>query len=1855
MKKIVLIIFGILLVSIQIQAQFTLTDSLKAYFPFNNNANDESGNGHNGTVNGGATLTTDRFGNTNSAYSFDGVDDDITMLNLDLLQPASISIWINSDNSQNGPVYVSDYSDSYWANYYGLVVSFKINGKISASFGNGSYPNHGFTTLDSITTTNIWHHIVVNWDTSGSISIYLDALQMALSESGNTNLKIASNQGEDDCFGRDDYQSGGNHYYKGLLDDIRIYNRILTDNEIDSLAHEGGWVFEDLIPPSAPAGLTASSGDQQITLIWDQNTEPDVDQYNIYRDLSSPAVTLIDSVHSPSPPDTFYIDTTPVIGRDYYYRITAKDTAGNESGFSNEVSVAIPFDLYTDSLALVALYDSTGGANWTNNTNWLTGPVSTWFGITVSGGRVTEILLDSNNIVGTIPPEIGNLANLQILKLDHNQFSGTIPPEIGNLSNLTELTLWANKFTGIIPSEIGNLTSLTILDLDDNLLSGEIPSEIGNLINLEEFWSCKNQLTGSIPSSIGNLTNLTVLSVWENQLTGIMPPGIGNLINLKNLSLSDNHLTGGIPSEVGNLSELDYLGLTNNQLTNSIPIEIGNLDSLKTLALGGNQLSGSIPPELQNLNKLTKLYLWGNQLTGSIPPEIGNLVNLINLQLSSNLLTGTIPPEFGNLVNLEVLYLWGNQLTGAIPTEIGNLSGLINLSLLDNQLSGSIPSEIGNLTSLETLFLNNNQFTDLPDLSFLTTLNDLHVENNKLMFSDIEPNLGVASNTFTYAPQDSVGERIDTTILVGTSFTLSVSTGGASSVYQWKKNGTNIGTLSGDSTYTLNPVAFSDSGVYTCVIANTVATDLTLYSRPVYLTVVSSYLQQDSLALVALYDSTDGGHWTNNANWLTGPVSTWYGITVSGNRVTEISFDHNNLIGTIPPSIGDLDSLRVLNLPDNQLSGTIPSEIGNLGRLQHIDLNMNQLSGSIPAEMGNLSNLNFINLSMNQLTGSIPVSIGNLSGLINLQLNNNFLSGSIPAELGNLINLQTLWLQINQLSGTIPVETWNLSSLVNLQLFHNQLSGMIPPEIGNLSNLVFLNLQENQFTGLADLSLLGSLDELTIEYNKLTFKDIEPNIGVAGTTFTYTPQDSVGVIIDTTVYAETSYTMSVSTGGTSSRYQWKKDGTNIGTVSGDSTYTINPVAFSDSGTYTCEITNTVATGLTLYSRPVNFSVDHLPIYYDSLALVALYDSTDGANWTNNTNWLTGPVSTWFGVTVSGGRVTEISFDHNNLNGTIPHEIGNLTDLTLLSLEENQLAGSIPTEIGNLTNLSVLRLYNSQISGLIPSEIGNLTNLTFLDFNSNQLTGSIPVEIGNLTNLEFLDFSNNQFSGSIPPEIGNLLNLETLVFDRNQLSGSIPSTIGNLTKLVRLHFGNNQLTGSIPDEIGNLTNLNWLELGNNQLTGSIPVNIGNLTDLTLIEIANNQFTGLPNLTSLDSLAYLLIENNRFTFEDIEPNIGVPDSAFIYSPQDSVGEIIDTTVYVGTSYTMSVSTGGASSLYQWKKDGVSIGNISSDSTYTIIPVAFSDSGTYTCEITNTVATDLTLYSRPIHVRTTIISTFPYSEDFESGNGGWYTGGANTSWQYGIPTGPTINSAASGNNAWVTNLSGEYNPDEVSYIKSPRFDLSGINYPKIEFNIWWDAEGFYDGANLQYKQGTGEWQTLGSDKGNGTWYNSSYLFAFEKGFGFDINHSAGWSGDNVWGYGSNGWVTVSHDLLIIDKQTDVAFRIAFASNDTYQNDGVAIDDIHIFGDPTGIHDVTTSLSEIQIYPNPNEGKFYLVYKGEKESDLKLQLINLQGQVLFEKQFFSPGYLNEKLDLSFLSKGIYYLKITGKYGFEVRILIIQ
>lgn len=154
-------------------------------------------------------------------------------------------------------------------------------------------------------------------------------------------------------------------------------------------------------------------------------------------------------------------------------------------------------------------------------------------------------------------------------------------------------------------------------------------------------------------------------------------------------------------------------------------------------------------------------------------------------------------------------------------------------------------------------------------------------------------------------------------------------------------------------------------------------------------------------------------------------------------------------------------------------------------------------------------------------------------------------------------------------------------------------------------------------------------------------------------------------------------------------------------------------------------------------------------------LVALYDATNGDNWTNNDNWCTDvPLSEWYGVTMDyyhNEKVAFLDLSDNNLSGTIPEEIENL-DLSSLNLSNNQLTGGIPASIGNVSTLYYLNIANNKLTGSIPSELGKLANLEYCYLFGNQLEGTLPESLANLTKLSVMDFSGNMLGGDLPEAV-----------------------------------------------------------------------------------------------------------------------------------------------------------------------------------------------------------------------------------------------------------------------------------------------------------------------------------------------------------------------------------------------------------------------------------------------------------------------------------------------------------------------
>jgi hypothetical protein len=204
-------------------------------------------------------------------------------------------------------------------------------------------------------------------------------------------------------------------------------------------------------------------------------------------------------------------------------------------------------------------------------------------------------------------------------------------------------------------------------------------------------------------------------------------------------------------------------------------------------------------------------------------------------------------------------------------------------------------------------------------------------------------------------------------------------------------------------------------------------------------------------ALEDLYNSTDGDNWDNNNTWLVSntPCTSWVGITCISGNVWQIELIGNLLTGPLPPSIGDLSELRILDLGQNQITGTLPSQIGLLTNLNRLDLNNNQITGTIPIELTTLNQLRDLSFAYNDLNGEIPSQMGQMTALQTIELVSNTLGGPIPSQLGDLSLLDYLDVGGNMLTGTIPIELGQPLNLATLYVEGNQLEGQIPEQLCN--------------------------------------------------------------------------------------------------------------------------------------------------------------------------------------------------------------------------------------------------------------------------------------------------------------------------------------------------------------------------------------------------------------------------------------------------------------------------------------------------------------------------------------------------------------------------------------------------------------------------------------------------------------------------------------------------------------------------------------------------------------------------------------------------------------------------------------
>ncbi|KAJ8443482.1 hypothetical protein Cgig2_016965 [Carnegiea gigantea] len=490
-------------------------------------------------------------------------------------------------------------------------------------------------------------------------------------------------------------------------------------------------------------------------------------------------------------------------------------------------------------------------------------------------------------------------------------------------------------------------------------------------------------------------------------------------------------------------------------------------------------------------------------------------------------------------------------------------------------------------------------------------------------------------------------------------------------------------------------------------------------------------------------------------------------------HLKELYLDQVDIFSSVPIILANLTFLKVVSLQLCDLYGQFPTSIFHLPHLEELYLDGNErlegflpeFQGPIPFSLGNLTKLTYLDLSgqedNNVFSGDLPSSVANLTQVQHLGLS---LLNSRPerliAWLSSLSKLTALSLHFVNLGGEVPSVIANLSSLKELTLFQNQLSGEIPRWLMNLTQLVELNLEGNPtLHGNFDVFLeLKYLQNLFLSGVKLKFSSLNA-------TSESVPKLSLLELnscnlMDFPQFLRSQHELNLLDLGNNNIHgfipQWFVN------VTQESLYTLH---LSDNS-------------LTGFEKPVMFLPWH--------QLEILY------------------------------------LQRNKLRGLLPIPP---SSMVLYQVSDNQLFGSIPHQICQVTSMKYFDISNNRLSGQIPNCISDLSSsLLVLDLKGNKFQGTVPHPYPKSCRLKMINLSSNQLEGSLPRSLANCRDLEVLDIGRNHVNDTFPSWLGGLPQLHVLVLRYNHFHGKIGKPEGGLDfhSLRIIDLSNNYHTGDLPI-------------------------------------------------------------------------------------------------------------------------------------------------------------------------------------------------------------------------------------------------------------------------------------------------------------------------------------------------------------------------------------------------------------------------------------------------
>ena len=621
---------------------------------------------------------------------------------------------------------------------------------------------------------------------------------------------------------------------------------------------------------------------------------------------------------------------------------------------------------------LVEFHGETDGANWDDDTNWLSHePLDDWYGVaTGTDDRVTGLELSDNGLSGEIPAVIGDLTELQLLDLGDNGLRGEIPADLESLTKLRELKLFRNRLSGEIPEGLGDLSALERLDLGENDLDGEIPT------------------------ALGSLSKLQTLSLYDNDLARSIPTELGNLSSLKELNLSRNKLSGEIPVELGKLTSLEVLDLSDNSLSGAIPPGLGSLTKLDTVYLSGNNLdSGCIPALWRDLSHdddldevdlpfcdvaLSSLTISPGELSPEFDPGVSRYTAEVEQSpVTITLVTGhgatfelldgegdAIPDADTGIAGHQVVVVFGGT---AVTIEVTSQDGRNSHSYtIDVVLSGeadapTIASVTPGASSLEVSW---GAPTDVRD-DYITSYDLRHIDSSA---SD------KADSSWTVLDDVWSSGALSHTVrglLAGTEYDVQVRAGTSAGSTEWSEA---VGGTPEEGECTTEGAADSPGQASDCETALEVL---------------------DALS----------GSGTSTLDWASdNSVEDWDGVEVdpTTGKVTRLELDGDSSPEVQTTSLRTLTVRQTAMSTADLLTGEIPPELGSLAELEYLSLADNLLGGEIPSELGRLSELTSLRLQGNELSGRIPPELADLSMLVELKLSGNDLTGCVREGLHSI-------------------------------------------------------------------------------------------------------------------------------------------------------------------------------------------------------------------------------------------------------------------------------------------------------------------------------------------------------------------------------------------------------------------------------------------------------------------------------------------------------------------------------------------------------------------------------------------------------------------------------------------------------------------------------------------------------------------------------------------------------------------------------------------------------------------------------------------------------------------------------------